>query len=130
MTTQKPLIPSMMFFFSASWAIILGFLFRFRILPFLQADTILSGGKQVPTEQFAHFVSIFFWGAAALVIALGIVGILTLNEPRRATSLHCPASSSGCSGLFTASPPLHHPSPNNALQRTQAGGGAFSEPMP
>ncbi len=73
----------MMFFFSASWAIILGFLFRFRILPFLQADTILSGGKQVPTEQFAHFVSIFFWGAAALVIALGIVGILTLNEPRR-----------------------------------------------
>ena len=73
----------MMFFLSASWAIILGFLFRFRVLPFLQADTILSGGKQVPTEQFAHFASTFFWIGAAVVITLGIVGIFTLSEPRR-----------------------------------------------
>ena len=83
MTTQRPLIAPILYFFSASQAIILGFLFHFRVLPFLQADTILSGCKQVPTEQFGHFASTFFWGAAAVVIALGIVGILTLNEPRR-----------------------------------------------
>ncbi len=83
MTTQKPFIAPMQYFFGASWGIILGFLFRFRVLPFLQPDTILSGGKQVPTEQFAHFASTFFWAAAAVIIVLGIIGTLTLNEPRR-----------------------------------------------
>lgn len=83
MTTQKPLFASMLYFLSALWAVLLGFLFRFRALPFLQADTILSGGKQVPTEQFVRFASTCFWGGAAVVAALGIVGILTLNEPRR-----------------------------------------------
>ena len=81
--TQKPLTVAVTFSFAALWAIILGFLFRFRVLPFLKADTILSGGKQVPTEQFAHIASLFFWGAAAVVIVLGIVIVLVLRRSRQ-----------------------------------------------
>ena len=73
----------MAFFPAALWAIILGFLFRFRVLPFLKADTILSGGRQVPTERFAHIASLFFWGSAAVVIVIGVVVVLTLNKSRR-----------------------------------------------
>ena len=80
MTTPKPLVAAATFFFAALWAITLGLLFRFRVLPFLKDDTILSGGKQVPTEQFAHIASNFFWGAAAVVIVFGVVVTLSLKK--------------------------------------------------
>jgi len=50
--------------------IILGVAFKYRLLPFLKPDTILSGGKQVPTEQFANFAAnIFFVFAAVCLVA-------------------------------------------------------------
>lgn len=70
-------------FLGSLWAIILGTLFRFRVLPFLHADTILSGGKQVPTKQFAHFGSNFFYCGAVVFFVFSLVGVLTLNEARR-----------------------------------------------
>jgi len=42
-------------------AFVLGTLFKFRILPFLKGDTILSGGRQVPTEEFAEFGARWFY---------------------------------------------------------------------
>lgn len=38
-------------------AFVMGTLFKFRVLPFLKPDTILSGGKPVSTAEFAA------WGA-------------------------------------------------------------------
>jgi hypothetical protein len=41
-------------------ALVLGTLFKFRILPFLKGDTILSGGRQMPTAEFAAFGARWF----------------------------------------------------------------------
>ena len=53
-------------------AVILGVLFRLRLLPFLNGDTIVSGGKEVPTADFANFMSriFFIFAFAALVFAI------------------------------------------------------------
>ena len=52
--------------------VILGVLFRFRVLPFLKSDTILSGGREVPTLDFANFVSCMFFVFAAASFALAV----------------------------------------------------------
>ncbi len=89
---QKPVMfPPLVGLLSAVWSGVLGTLIRFRMLPFLKEDTILSGGKQVPTEQFAHFGSNFFYGAAAAIFVLGLIGIATLTEPRRRYIAQLPA---------------------------------------
>jgi hypothetical protein len=53
-------------------ALVMGTLFKFRALPFLKADTILSGGKQMPTSEFAAFGARWFYifGVACLVGSL------------------------------------------------------------
>lgn len=63
-------------------AMVLGILFQFRLLPFLEADTILSGGKQVPTAEFAsHLAGIFFlFGTLAILFAV----IWLVRKSRRA----------------------------------------------
>jgi hypothetical protein len=43
-------------FLAALAGAVLGTLVRYRALPFLWADTILSGGKLVPTAQWAAFM--------------------------------------------------------------------------
>ena len=81
---QKPVMfPPLVGFLSAVWCVVLGTLIRFRVLPFLRPDTILSGGKQVPTGQFAHLGSNFFYGGGATIFIIGLIGITTLTEPRR-----------------------------------------------
>ena len=51
---------------------VMGTLFKYRALPFLKDDTILSGGKQIPVAGFAasgaHMFYIF--GAACLIGSL------------------------------------------------------------
>jgi hypothetical protein len=56
-------------------AVVLGVLFKFRLLPFLRSDTILSGGRQIPTADFAGFMSraFFIFAAASLVLAVTYV---------------------------------------------------------
>jgi hypothetical protein len=83
--TQKPIIASMCCFLATIVAIVLGTLARYRLPPFfmLQQDTVLSGGKQVPAEQFAHFASNFFYAGSVVAFAPGVLGILTLTEARR-----------------------------------------------
>ena len=53
-------------------ALVTGTLFKFRALPFLKDDTILSGGKQVPTSEFAASAArgFYVFGAACVVGSL------------------------------------------------------------
>ena len=50
----------------------MGTLFKFRALPFLKDETILSHGKQVSTSEFAAFGARWFYifGAACVVGSL------------------------------------------------------------
>jgi len=47
--------------FGGACALVLGTLFKFRTLPFLKGDTILSGGRQMPTAEFAAFGARWFY---------------------------------------------------------------------
>lgn len=53
-------------------ALILGTLFKFRFLPFLKSDTILSGGSQVPTVDFAASMAHWFYifGTACILCSV------------------------------------------------------------
>ena len=53
-------------------AVVLGTLFKYRALLFLKDDTILSGGKQMPTAEFAAFGARWFYifGGACLIGSL------------------------------------------------------------
>jgi hypothetical protein len=58
--------------FGGASALVLGTLCRYRVLPFLKDDTILSGGKRVPTaEMAAMFERMFYaFGAACIIGSL------------------------------------------------------------
>jgi hypothetical protein len=53
-------------------ALVMGTLFKYRVLPFLKDDTILSGGKQMPTADFAAFMArgFYIFGAACVIGSL------------------------------------------------------------
>ncbi|PYJ59380.1 MAG: hypothetical protein DME24_12925 [Verrucomicrobia bacterium] len=40
---------------------ILGILFKLRVFPFLKAETIKSGGQEMPTSEFVNFGSRFMF---------------------------------------------------------------------
>jgi hypothetical protein len=69
--------------FCAILAVVMGTLFRLRLLPFLRPDTILSGGKHASTEQFAHLISDLFYVAGAATIALAVATLISLLRARR-----------------------------------------------
>jgi hypothetical protein len=54
------------------WGIAMGLLTKWRLLPFLRGDTILSGGKMVSTGDFANSIAPLFFiiGAITIVFAL------------------------------------------------------------
>ena len=87
---QMPIIAPTSNFLTSLWSIILGTFIRYRALPFLRVDTILSGGKQVPTEHIAHSGSHFFYVVAVVFFAIGLVGIFKLNEARRRSIAQLP----------------------------------------
>jgi hypothetical protein len=70
-------------FFVGVWAFVLGTLFRWRIFSFLRPDTILSGGKEVPTAQAALFFSKWFYIAGAVIILAGLVAPFITTESQR-----------------------------------------------
>jgi len=72
-----------MSFIAGLAALVLGTLIRFRALPFLYSDTILSAGSLVPTEHWAAFMSRFFYIASAVFIAAGLITLLTLSDANR-----------------------------------------------
>jgi len=58
--------------FGGACALGLGTLFKFRILPFLKDDTIMSGGRQMPTAEFAEFGArwLYIFGTACILGSL------------------------------------------------------------
>ncbi|HEV7401904.1 MAG TPA: hypothetical protein VGO11_03225 [Chthoniobacteraceae bacterium] len=58
-------------------------LFKYRLLWFLHDDTILSGGRQVSTAEFAALMSRMFYIGGAVLIVLAFVLLFTLSEERR-----------------------------------------------
>ena len=64
-------------------ALIVATLFKYRLLWFLHDDTILSAGRQVPTAEFAAFMSKLFYTGAGVFILLSLISLLTLSEERR-----------------------------------------------
>jgi len=63
----------------------MGVAFKLRLLPFLKKDTILSGGRLVPTEDFANSMAkmFFVFSAVTLIIALAwIVLQIRRNKAR------------------------------------------------
>jgi len=51
-------------------ALAMGFLCKFRVLPFLKPDTILSGGRLVPTAEFANLMASFFFVGSAVILSI------------------------------------------------------------
>jgi hypothetical protein len=73
----------MMSFVAALGAVVLGTLIRFRALPFLRGDTILSAGSTVSTEQWAAFMARFFYIASAVFLVVGLITLFTLSDANR-----------------------------------------------
>jgi hypothetical protein len=61
----------------------MGTVFRLRLLPFLRPNTILSGGKQVSTEQFVHLISTGMYVAGVATTALAVAAFVSLIGARR-----------------------------------------------
>jgi len=57
-------------------ALVIGTLFKFRALWFLKADTIVSGGKEMPTAEFAAYGARIFFVVGILFVAGALVGIV------------------------------------------------------
>jgi hypothetical protein len=60
-------------FLGGTGAIIIGVLIKFRILPFLQHDTVMSGGRPVPAGEFAEWMSRNFFIFGAILFAVAII---------------------------------------------------------
>jgi len=56
---------------------VMGFLFRFRMLPFLKPDIIIKGGHPIPTEQYANWMStgFFIFGSVFLAGAFIVLAL-------------------------------------------------------
>jgi hypothetical protein len=77
---------------AAILAFAMGTLFRLRLLPFLRPNTILSGGKQVPTEQFTDLMSKGFYIAGATTLVLALAAAVSLLRSRRKKPSRRPAA--------------------------------------
>ncbi|MFO1484169.1 MAG: hypothetical protein U1F71_12495 [Verrucomicrobiaceae bacterium] len=64
-------------------ALIFATLAKYRMLWFLHDDTILSGSRQVPTVEFAAFISKLLYFGGAFLVALAFVLLFTLSDERR-----------------------------------------------
>jgi hypothetical protein len=64
-------------------ALIFATIVKYHPLWFVHGDTILSGGRQVPTTEFAGFMSRMLYIAGAVFILLSLVLLFTLSEERR-----------------------------------------------
>ncbi len=83
---KRPLLVPIALFLCSSSAFLLDALFRARVLPFLHAETILSRGREISTQEFVRLMSKGFDIAGALTIALGLTALLTLLAANRQRS--------------------------------------------
>ena len=69
-------------FLASAGAAALGYLSKFRILPFLRPDAALSGGKLVSAAELATLLSRLFFGLAAVTFLIGIVMLVAYIRRR------------------------------------------------
>jgi hypothetical protein len=71
---RKPL-PITLFapFLGGIGAVVLAVLCHYRLLPFLKDDTILSAGRNIPTEDFARGATTMFLLFAPICFLMGII---------------------------------------------------------
>ena len=62
------------------------FLIINRQLPFLKNETVFSGGKNVPTEQFIAQISPIFLYSIPVFIVVGIINYFYLKNKERVRS--------------------------------------------
>jgi hypothetical protein len=55
---------------------VLATLVRYRALPFLQHDTILSGGKPYPTAEWAPAMAKFLYVGSTIFLLIGVISLL------------------------------------------------------
>ena len=55
--------------------LVLATIVRYRALPFLQHDTILSGGKLYPTAQWASAMAKFLYIGSAVFLLIGMLSL-------------------------------------------------------
>ena len=63
---------------------VMGTLFKLRALPFLKDDTILSGGKQIPTADFAASVARMFYTFGAVCLIGSVIWFVVRARKKRA----------------------------------------------
>jgi hypothetical protein len=80
---KKPWFSPIGCFLAAIASVVLGTLVQYRALPFLRDETILAGGKLVPTAQWAAFMSRFFYIGSVVALVIGVIAMLTLSEANR-----------------------------------------------
>ena len=80
---KKPWFSPIGCFLGSLAALILGTLVRHRALPFLRDDTILSGGKLVPTTEWVAFASNLFYIGSAVALVIGIIALVSLSDANR-----------------------------------------------
>lgn len=63
-------------------ALLLSALFKLRLLPFLQGDTIISGGRAVLTTEFADFGArwLFGFGASFVVASFAWLAVRAMRR--------------------------------------------------
>jgi hypothetical protein len=66
--------------------VVFGLLFRFRALPFLREDMIMSGGKLYPTAQWAPAMATFFYLGSAVFLLVGVVWPVIASKSRDLTN--------------------------------------------
>ena len=64
-------------------ALVLATLVRHRALPFLRDETILAGGKLVPTTEWVAFASKLFYIGSGFALVIGIIALLSLSDANR-----------------------------------------------
>ena len=80
---KKPWFSPIGCFLASLAALILGTLVRNRALPFLHDETILSGGKLIPTTEWVEFASNFFYIGSAVALIFGIIALVSLSDANR-----------------------------------------------
>jgi hypothetical protein len=80
---KKPWFSPIGCFLGSLAGLILGTLVRRRALPFLRDETILSGGKLIPTTEWVEFASNFFYIGSAVTLIIGIIALVSLSDANR-----------------------------------------------
>jgi hypothetical protein len=62
---------------------ILGSIFKFRALPFLKEETILSGGRAVPTADFAASLARWFYIFGLACVVGSVLWLIVRADKKR-----------------------------------------------